>query len=225
MGAAGRWVVALAGVAVLGIAGHHAWRLGQAESALTQASLKLEALGTTAGEDWLAVRDALQQALARSPGDPAAHELLGILHATRLDAPPLLEQSLGHLVASIARRPTSPYSWANYARASYDLGRTGEPYAAALRAAAFLGPGEPEVQETVADLGLATWEETSAATRESVDGALRRGMARDPVRLLQIAGRRGRLAAACRHLKDGDARIEKTPQATACDNAKTGTKT
>ncbi|HSN22176.1 MAG TPA: hypothetical protein VLS49_15950, partial [Usitatibacter sp.] len=102
-----------------------------------------------------------------------------------------------HYAKAIAARPSSPYAWAGLAEAKYRAGDTGATFETALVRALELGPGEPEVQRTVEDLGLATWDEIAPETRRAVELAIANGLRRDPAETLQIAGRRGRLAVAC----------------------------
>lgn len=215
-----RWLVAGTAVLLLAVASFQAAQLGRADALTEEASNRLAAAAKSGAplslEAWLETRSGLQRAAHLAPGDPSVQELLGTLHAQRQGSGDLELQGLDHFVAAIDRRPTSPYTWASYAQVSYSLGRTGQPFVTALRNAAMLGPSEPEVQETVADLGLAVWGEVPESTREVVEGAVARGMARNPARMLQIAERRGRLETACRHVKAEDQRLATSPQAKTC---------
>jgi Flp pilus assembly protein CpaB len=65
-----------------------------------------------------------------------------------------------------------------------------------------MGPWEPEVQRVVADVGLATFNEVQARTRATIERMVAFGMRRQPLEILQIAQRRGRLDVACRHVAD-----------------------
>jgi hypothetical protein len=157
-------------------------------------------------ETWRSVRDGLLHAQALAPADPNVHELLGALYVRD----PRRESSAEALVQfgrAIESRPTSPYSWANLATAKYGAGDTGREFEAALARAAALGPHEPEVQRTVAFLGLALWDEMRPATRAAVERMVRAGMSRNPLEMLQIAERRGRLDIACGHLAGSARRI------------------
>ncbi len=89
----------------------------------------------------------------------------------------------------------------------YRLGDTGKEFEAALVNAAAVGPFEPEVQGAVALLGLAVWDEVAPATRRAIDRMVAAGMKRNPLEMLQIAERRGRLDIACGHLADSPRRI------------------
>ncbi len=120
----------------------------------------------------------------------------------RRGAPEYLDEALVHFTRAVTLRPTSPYAWAAIVRAKYAKGDTGPTFEAAVRRAAQLGPAEPEVQHTVADYGLAVWDEVAPETRRAVEAMVTGAMKRDPSEILQVAERRGRLAVACRHLVD-----------------------
>ena len=92
------------------------------------------------------------------------------------------------------------------AAVDYRAGQTGTQFEHALTKAARLGPSEPAVQRIVADYGLAVWDEVGPGTREAVQAVVANGMRRNPKEMLQIAGRRGRLAVACRHIADAPPR-------------------
>jgi hypothetical protein len=80
-----------------------------------------------------------------------------------------------------------------------------------------LGPYEPEVQQMVSDLGLAMYDEVSPATRAAIERMVGAGMKRNAAEILQIASRRGRLGAACRHL-DGEPRPAASKSTQICQS-------
>lgn len=145
------------------------------------------------------LRDDVAHAQGRAPRDPSLRELLGVLDA-RVGTPEYLREARVQLVAALERRPSSAYSWADLAEVDYRAGDTKGLFEKELVNAARLGPYEPEVQRTVANLGLAVWDEIEPGTRDAVDGMVAAGMRRNPLVILQIAERRGRLVIACRHL-------------------------
>jgi len=81
-----------------------------------------------------------------------------------------------------------------------------------------LGPGEPELQRTVADYGLAVWNEVDSPLRDAIEGTVARGMTSQPREMLQIAERRGRLAVACRHAVVGTPRQSDTKWLQPCQS-------
>lgn len=132
--------------------------------------------------------------------DPAHQELLGLLGSMQTDTPETESQGVGYLVRALELRPVSPHTWARLAEAKYRLGEPGRNLELAFERASQLGPAEPGVQQLVADYGLAVWSELTPAAQASVDRLVAAGMRRNPLEMLQISERRGRLDIACRHL-------------------------
>ena len=156
------------------------------------------------------VRAELEEALAIEPRDPTTHELLALLETRNLDNEEYQRDAIVHFRRALELRPTAPYSWANFAEVKYRIGDTGAEFENALIRASQLGPSEREVQRTVADLGLAVWNEVGPRTQEAVDRTVGAGMRRNPLEMLQIAERRGRLDIACRHVSDTPRRTDST---------------
>jgi hypothetical protein len=200
----GRLVIVAPFVAALGALTANAWKAGVVDSAVYRASVEMEAwahLGTKPGpETWTWVHNDLTRALAMAPNNPNAHDLLGVLDLQRQDASKYLSESASQFERALSLRPTSPYTWADVAEVKYLQGSTDATFERALVRAAQLGPWEPEVQRTVADFGLAVWNEAGPNTRNAVAAMVANGMRRNPKEMLQIAQRRGRLAIACRPL-------------------------
>ena len=109
---------------------------------------------------------------------------------------------------AIRLRPTSPQTRSNLAAVKYHLGDTGPAFQAALKHAGELGRFEPEVQSAVANFGLAVWNEVGPGTRASIEATLAAAMRRNPLEMLQIARRRGRLDIACRHIASTTRQID-----------------
>ena len=151
-------------------------------------------------ETWNAMHEKLQEAdRIRSAGATGA-ELLGLLMSPRTDSFEHMSAGIVHLSRALALRPGSPYTWANLAEAQYRRGEPGRNLELALGRAVQLGPAEPGVQRLVADYGLAVWDEVTPQTRAAIDRMLAAGTRRNPLEMLQISERRGRLDTACRHL-------------------------
>ena len=176
-------------------------RIGTADVIVYDASVEMStwaASGTQPAEQtWNWVMGDLERAKRWGPGNPYVYELQGLLDARRVDAPEYLAQSVVHFTRALELRPTSPYDWANIAAAEYRIGDTGAVFERAIVRAAQLGPSEPAVQRTVADYGLAVWNDVAPGTRDAIERAVANGMRRNPKEMLQIAERRGRLAVAC----------------------------
>ena len=182
----------------------HAANNVRADSALMSASREMGAWA--AGRlhpqtaTWNSVRERLLQAEALSVDNPTVQELLGLLYTTRIDDAEYQFKGIVHFNRAARLRPVSPYTWANIVEARYAVGDTGQEFAAALRNAVTLGPSEPAVQRTVADYGLAVWDEMGPVERGLIDQMISSGLRRNPLEMLQISERRGRLAVACSHL-------------------------
>ena len=152
-------------------------------------------------ESWARTHAQLERAARLVPGDPVILEMLGHMGSRRTDSAKHMHEAVARLSRALELRPVSPYTWASLAEAKYLQGEIGPLFEAALATAAQLGPAEPGVQRIVANHGLAAWDEVSESTRKKVDGLVAAGMRRAPAEMMQIAGRRGRLQTACRHLQ------------------------
>lgn len=132
--------------------------------------------------------------------NPVIHEFLGLLAVRGAEPPVPFQEPAVRYTRSLALRPVSPNTWANLAEAKYLEGDTSAVFEHAMVTASRLGPSEPQVQRMVAHYGLAVREEVSASTREAIDQMVAAGMRRNPLEMLRIAQRRGRLDTACRYL-------------------------
>ena len=105
--------------------------------------------------------------------------------------------------AAVVRQPSSAYTWASFAYASDQLLTRGmlpggqAALEQALNRATTLGGREPHVLRIVVDMGLANWDTIGAATRSSVQSAMRNLAVHHPADIIAIAANRGRLAQAC----------------------------
>jgi predicted Zn-dependent protease len=189
--------------AVLGLvwAGVLAGRLGSTESAAFWAGREMAIWQTRPDEETLArMKVDLAQAVSRDPKNPSLQEALGRLSLAGSRNEAAADDAITRFTRALQLRPTFAYSWANLAEALYLKGDTGPLFEQALQRAAETGPWEPEVQQSVADYGLAVWGEVSPQTRSAVDRMVANGMVRNAPEILQTSGRRGRLGVACAHL-------------------------
>lgn len=196
----------------LGWLSAQALRIGSADAIVYEAAKEMgtwvAARSNPAEQTMGWIHDDLQRAAARVPSDPSVQELLGVLQARRVERAEYADEADVHFVRALELRPTSPYTWGNLVEAKYRKGDTGEIFEAALRRAAEMGPAEPEVQRTVADFGLAVYKEVAPATRAAIERMVKGGMSRNPLEMLHIAQRRGRLDTACSHLVDSPRRSD-----------------
>ena len=142
--------------------------------------------------------DAALGAARAASRDPVANEAAALALARA--GQEYLADARVHFETAIRMRPTSPYTWSNIAAVDYLAGDTGPGFESAIKRAVELGPSEPEVQATVALYGLAVFDQLHPSAREAVERMVAAGMRRKAGETLQIAGRRGRLDVACRHL-------------------------
>jgi hypothetical protein len=216
---AGRVALTLPLLAVLGMAGWTAVETSRADAVLREASTEM-ASWISRGADlqtgtWASVRERLDESRAMLPTNPTTRELRGLLGSMRPDNAAELSLGVDEMVAAVALRPVSPYSWAHLAEAQYRRGEPGRNLQYALNRAAELGAAEPGVQRLVVDYGLAVWDEIDPRTQASVDRLLAAGFRRNPLEMLHISERRGRLDTACRHLA-GNARSPDPRLVTRC---------
>ena len=197
-----RALFAVPAIALMSAASVYAVQRGVADDLAFDSSVEMStwmASRSQPGEaTWNWVREDLERAVLMI-GDPVSRELLGVLLAMRSERPDLTDAAGEHFRAALIARPTSGYTWANLAEVLYQQGQTDGPFEAALRRAAEFGPSEPEVQRTVANLGLAVFEQVTGETRTAIDRMVGVGLRRNPPEMLRISGRRGRLDVACRH--------------------------
>ena len=190
-----RPLIALLAIVLLGGLCARAAVLGSEGATAFDANLAFDAATPASPQALAFLRDGLSQASREVPGDPAPHELLGLLELRTNGASAAGDE----FERALARRPVAPITWADLATQRYRAGNTDATFRIALLNAARLGPSEPGVQAIVANLGLAVWSELTADERGVVEGRVAAGMRRDSGQFLQIAGRRGRLDVACRH--------------------------
>jgi len=94
-------------------------------------------------------------------------------------------------------RPASPFAWANVALVKFRLGALDAEFGAAVENAARLGPWEPGVQRTLADIGFAGWGELPVPARSAITGAIERGLITQPKEIVRLAKLGDRAAAFC----------------------------
>jgi len=204
-------ILGLAGIAFLavlaGIAGAHGWADLQAYQGRAFMAGWDKRADRPASAEWALAQTRLERALALDPGDAAIAEDLGRLHEMRTraglpegagaDTAAGLARALDYFQRSLARRPTSPYTWANIAVVKSRLGVIDEELSRAIANAARLGPWEPEVQFALADVGFRNWSRLPRASQDIVHGAIGRGLKRQDAKLFELALAHGRLDVMC----------------------------
>jgi hypothetical protein len=206
MAAAGRFLVALPLIGLLAWASVAAFGAGHSDVLLAEARTEISTWAASRSiphqETWESVRSVLKEAERAQPRSPAPREALGNLGSLWAVKPEQIADGIAEFVAALRYRPVSAFTWAGIVEGRYRAGSPGRELELPITRAAGLGPSEPGVQRIVADYGLAVWSEITPATQTVVERMLAAGMRRNPLELLQISERRGRLDLACRHLAD-----------------------
>ena len=206
MHAAHRLLVAVPVGAALAWASVIAFDIARADDLIREAATEMSTWAATQSRPdpatWDSVHANLKAAESIHALNPRHHELLGIMGSLRTESPEQIPVGIGHLVKALELRPAAPYTWALLAEARYNHGEPGRNLELPLERASRLGPFEPGVQRQVADYGLAVWGEISPSSQAAVERMVASGSRRNPLEMLQISERRGRLDTACRHLTD-----------------------
>jgi predicted Zn-dependent protease len=196
-----RIVVAVPTVLALAFVAFWADRLGTTEAAVYRVAKEMVTWRTQPGREtvnWM--KADLDEALSHDRKNPSVQEMLGLLSLAESRGEAAADEAIRRFTNALQQRPTSPFTWASLAEALYRKGDIGPRFEQAVQQAAAGGPWEPEVQQTVADYGLAVWGDVSPSTRSAIERLVANGMARNAPEILQISARRGRLGVACAHL-------------------------
>ena len=155
--------------------------------------------------EWALARKRLGEARELDPGQPSYLEDVARLDELRTQplkpgdasAQEYLRAALGFQRQAARLRPGSPYTWANVAVLKSRLAETDREFEAALRNAALLGPWEPEVQITLADIGFRWWNSLTPETQSALRANAVRTLRWQSARLFELARRTGRLDVLC----------------------------
>lgn len=144
-------------------------------------------------DEWMAAMAHVSDALRFAPDGAWPLEEMGGLQLQRVRI--AADPPIGEAAARAARvffrralreRPTSPFAWANLALAKLYLGEADSELVDALAHSRELGPWEPEVQQTVAFVGLAVWHQLDADGRAMIVQTMERLVLKDPGRAVEI---------------------------------------
>jgi len=161
----------------------------------------------------------LQEARALDPGQPSSLEDIARLEELRAlplkagdaSARKSLHQALDLQKQAVRLRPGSPYTWTNVAVLKSRLGEIDREFESALRNATLLGPWEPVIQTTLADLSFRHWNSLAPDTQSSLRANMARTVRWQGPSIFNLARRHGRLDVLC--ATPGIARL---PLASAC---------
>lgn len=131
---------------------------------------------------------ARQLELARflASDDPRNHEDIARLSLVRAGLPDVtlaekksqLQLGMSEIRIAIALRPVSPYSWTILLLIKRELGEFDAEFRHALHRSVELGPWEPDLLTTLADVGLSAWTEMPAAEQALIQQVFVRGLER-----------------------------------------------
>ena len=158
-----------------------------------------------APQRWIAARSALAEAHRLEPDNPLFVEETGRLYekrvaavdATQPVARSFLQRALAEFRRAARMRPASPFTWTNIALVKFRLGEIDGEFRSAVANAARLGPWEPGVQRTLADIGLAGWRELPAQVRAVIAATIERGLVTQPKNIERLARTDNRAAQFC----------------------------
>ena len=156
------------------------------------------------GDEGARVMQYLTQSLDYSPNNPWPLEELGTLQLRGMSA--IRDPQLAVAAArsanedfrmALRERPTSPFSWANFALSKLYLGEQDDELFQALGRAEELGPWEPEVQQVVIFVGLTVWNRLNPSQQAAVVRAMERGAQRNQGKIFEIAKTFNRIDLFC----------------------------
>jgi hypothetical protein len=213
-----RTAPALGAAALLLLAMHATALRGLADLAYYPARSTLDAWSRQGAAptpaQWVAARDALAKARRLEPDNPLFVEETGRLYEKRVaDVDPAqpvarsyLEPALAEFRLATRMRPASPFAWINVALVKFRLGALDGEFHAAVENAARLGPWEPGVQRTLADIGFAGWGALPEPARSAIAGAIERGLQSQPKEIERLAKIENRAVVFCADPPSGGAR-------------------
>lgn len=131
-----------------------------------------------------AVQQQLEFARDLSISDPEHHESIARLRLVRAAAPGIsdgeksqqLQAGLDEIRTAIALRPVSPYSWTILLMLKRDLGEFDSEFLHALHRAVELGPWEPDLLVSLADVGLTAWPKVPLEEQDLIQHIFVRGL-------------------------------------------------
>ena len=143
--------------------------------------------------DWETIRFSLSEALTLDPDNPDYLHKSGLAYENEFIYYPLGDASAEnyrrkayhYYTQSLNMRPVWPHHWIDLALVKYRLNELDDEFYQALEQAIALGPWEPWVQRTAADIGMHHWNKLPAHIQSLVKKTVRNGVRhRDSARLM-----------------------------------------
>lgn len=157
--------------------------------------------------DWHLLQSRLTQSLAYDSAVPELLTDLGNAYESAVFYSPIGDSSANtsrnfarqYYLQALSIRPGWPYSWADLARIKYMLNEIDSEFYEALQHAAMLGPWEPSVQLTVAEIGLHHWHDINEETMQLVTRMIKNGIHQldDAKRMYKLLQRYDMLVLVC----------------------------
>jgi hypothetical protein len=155
---------------------------------------------------WQVTHSTLQWAVKLEPQHPDFLEFMGMayfLHknlkvgtAKKLTAD---YHALNYFLKAAKQRPVSAYAWANIVIMKHHLKQYDKQLFKALETAILLGPWEPFVQLTVAEVGLANWDRLPPKTQLTVLTMIEQGMRWQSKSVRTLIEKYQRKEVVCKH--------------------------
>ncbi len=191
-------------IAVIKVSG--SWGLADVGKQKVHASIKqwVNDIDSYSTEDWKKVYSYATGALEKDPGNPDLLKLMGNVYEwNTFQADDYLQNeqngklALDHYRKAVALRPQWPYTWSSIALLKFKLDEFDEEFKSALNNAMNLGPWEPGVQITMAEVGLSAWDKLEYAQRVAIVENIRRGVTMQAQVMLEILKKYGQLRMVC----------------------------
>ena len=195
-------------ILLLGLLGYTAGKEGLSNFFAQSAHMEIERWSKPGerlrGDEGARVMQHLTQSLDYSPNNPWPLEELGTLQLRGMSAAtdPQLAVAAARSAntdfrLALRQRPTSPFSWANFALSKLYVGEQDDELFRALGRAEELGPWEPEVQQAVIFVGLTVWNRLSPVQQAAVVRTMERGAQRNQGKIFEIAKTFNRVDLFC----------------------------
>lgn len=127
--------------------------------------------------------------------DPTLYENLARVNLVQASLPGISEDKrrtyllagLAEIHSALRLRPISPYSWTILLSLKRELGEFDAEFRFALHRAVELGPWEPDLLVSLADIGLSAWSSLPAEEQAMIQQVFVRGMERQSLILRELA--------------------------------------
>lgn len=191
-------------IAVIKVSG--SWGLADVGKQKVNASIKqwVNDIDSYSTEDWKKNYSYAREALDKDPNNPELLTLMGNIYEWNIfQADDYLQNeqngklALDHYRKAVALRPQWPYTWSSIALLKFKLAEFDQEFELALSNAMDLGPWEPRVQITMAEIGLSAWDKLEYAQKLEIVENVRRGVTMQAEVMLGILKKHGQLRMVC----------------------------